>query len=106
AISRRFSRLHDLARLGTGELTRMAQDAGWPEIRALAPDFLRTLPKILPIEIGRLESLADISLPLQPCIRDIWHDHVLFTANDVTGVIDFGAVDMDTPATDIARLLG
>jgi homoserine kinase type II len=45
-------------------------------------------------------------LPLQPCIRDIWHDHVLFTGSRVTGLIDFGAVAIDTPATDIARLLG
>jgi homoserine kinase type II len=43
---------------------------------------------------------------MQPCLRDIWHDHVLFTGNEVTGLVDFGAADIDTPATDIARLLG
>jgi homoserine kinase type II len=30
----------------------------------------------------------------------------LFTGDEVTGIIDFGAVDINTPATDIARLLG
>jgi homoserine kinase type II len=30
---------------------------------------------------------------------------VIYTGNQVTGLIDFGAVDIDTPATDIARLL-
>jgi homoserine kinase type II len=39
-------------------------------------------------------------------IRDIHHDHVLFTGDEVTGLIDFGAMDIDTPLTDIARLVG
>jgi Ser/Thr protein kinase RdoA (MazF antagonist) len=42
----------------------------------------------------------------QPVIRDIWHDHVLFTGDEVTGIVDFGAVSVDTPLTDIARLVG
>lgn len=45
-------------------------------------------------------------LPLQPAIRDIHHDHVLFTRNEVTGLIDFGALRIDTPLADIARLVG
>jgi len=49
---------------------------------------------------------APIQLPLQPAIRDIHHDHVLFTGDEVTGIIDFGAMRIDTPLTDIARLVG
>jgi len=45
-------------------------------------------------------------MPRQVCLRDIWHDHVLFTGERVTGLIDFGALDIDIPAVDIARLLG
>ncbi len=44
--------------------------------------------------------------PIQTCIRDVWHDHILYTGDQVTGVIDFGAVTHDCVAIDLARLLG
>jgi len=53
-----------------------------------------------------LESAAQLRLPLSPAIRDIHHDHVLFTGDEVTGLIDFGALRIDTPLADIARLVG
>ena len=43
-------------------------------------------------------------------LRDVWSDHILFggggNAAAVSGVIDYHAAGIDTPATDIARLLG
>jgi len=45
-------------------------------------------------------------LPLQRCLCDIWHDHVLFEQDAVTGLIDFGALKTDHAAVDLARLLG
>jgi homoserine kinase type II len=39
-------------------------------------------------------------------IRDVHRDHVLFTGDEVTGLIDFGAMKVDTPLTDVARLVG
>ena len=45
-------------------------------------------------------------LPLQPCVCDLWHDHVLFTGDAVTGMIDFGSMKIDHVAVDLARLLG
>ncbi len=43
---------------------------------------------------------------LQPCVCDLWHDHVFFTGSEVTGLIDFGSVKVDHVAVDLARLLG
>ena len=43
---------------------------------------------------------------VQPVLRDIWCDHVLFEADRVSGVIDFHAAGIDTVATDLARLVG
>jgi len=51
-----------------------------------------------------------VEVGLQPVLLDVWSDHVLFGGgNDaaaVSGVIDYHAAGIDTPATDIARLLG
>jgi Ser/Thr protein kinase RdoA (MazF antagonist) len=43
---------------------------------------------------------------LQPCLCDIWHDHVLFDGENVRGLIDYGGVKIDNVAVDLARLLG
>jgi Ser/Thr protein kinase RdoA (MazF antagonist) len=43
---------------------------------------------------------------LQPCLRDIWHDHLLFAGDDISGIVDYGATCVDHRAVDLARLLG
>jgi len=53
-----------------------------------------------------IQPLTGETLPVQPVIRDIWHDHLLFTGDEVTGIVDFGAMQMDNVAVDLARLLG
>jgi Ser/Thr protein kinase RdoA (MazF antagonist) len=101
---------HDkLQRLLHGELDRLATTvAGYhdPEItqrgRRLLEFFRRSGGKVLQL----LDHTAPLKVALQPCIRDIWHDHVLFTGNEVTGLIDFGAMRHDNVACDLARLIG
>lgn len=43
---------------------------------------------------------------LHPCLCDVRTEHVLFTGERVSGLIDFGAAQIDHPAADLARLLG
>jgi homoserine kinase type II len=101
-----LAQLRALSQSGISDLSRAITDTIWPELAPLARQFIAALPIAAQKAIAKLEPLVDIRLPLQPCLRDIWHDHILFIGDELTGIIDFGAVDVDTPATDIARLLG
>jgi Ser/Thr protein kinase RdoA (MazF antagonist) len=89
----------------------------WDELRqglecGLLPDIDRAARAILPplreqaARVGPLLPDPLVRLPLQPAIRDVRREHLLFTNDDVTGFIDFGAMRIDTPLADIARLLG
>jgi len=75
------------------------------ELRArrerLIPLFLEVAPRLL----RHGQAALNQPVPLQPCIRDIHAGHVLFTGDQVTGLIDFDAMRLDTVATDLARLL-
>jgi Ser/Thr protein kinase RdoA (MazF antagonist) len=66
----------------------------------------RSLPSQIDQVPGWLAPWADRHLPLQPCLCDIWHAHVLFQDDAVTGLIDYGSVKVDHVAVDLARLLG
>jgi Ser/Thr protein kinase RdoA (MazF antagonist) len=55
---------------------------------------------------ARIQGYVDFKSLLQPAIRDVHHDHVLFTGEEVSGIVDFGSLRIDTPLADIARLVG
>jgi homoserine kinase type II len=55
---------------------------------------------------SKLSRFTGTVFPVQPVIRDVWHDHVFFTGDQVTGLVDFGAMQIDNVALDLARLLG
>jgi homoserine kinase type II len=62
-------------------------------------------PRLQALEC-QLSPWMECRLPLQPCLCDIWHDHVLFTDEQVSGIIDYGAMKVDQVAVDLARMLG
>ena len=90
-----------MARLRKAVLAKPA--SGWDPI---ATEMVTPMERSLPEVLRRLESFADAALPLQWCLRDVKCDHVLFEGDRVSGLIDFGAADIDSVAVDIARLLG
>jgi Ser/Thr protein kinase RdoA (MazF antagonist) len=106
AVEKRLQRLREFSPTEIAKLEDAIQPAIWPDLAPLARAALKRLPAAIAHARAQLVPFESISFTLQPCIRDIWHDHVLFTGDEVTGLVDFGAADFDTPAGDVARLLG
>ncbi len=81
----------------------------WPPfphpLDSLLPEVFTICRSLTPHVIATLRSLEATPVPLQLCLRDVRADHVLFEGEDVRGIIDFGAVAVDHPAVDLARLL-
>ncbi len=85
---------------------RIAAGGGWPEVRRQATELLRLFRLAATAGAERLEAAAGVRVRLQPCLRDIWSQHVLFVGHRVTALIDFGALRYESVAADVARLLG
>ena len=99
-----------MAGLLAGDFERLRLAVGRQTVRSKL-DIPLTAALQLAAEVGgrllpQLIAACETTLPLQPAIRDIWHDHLLFTGEQVTGIVDYGALRVDTPLTDLARLIG
>jgi len=46
------------------------------------------------------------SVFLQPCLRDARPEHFLFEGDQLSGLVDFGAMAVDSVVGDLARLIG
>jgi Ser/Thr protein kinase RdoA (MazF antagonist) len=104
-VQRRGQLQHWLA----GDAARLAaaiDPQRWPELAARGQRVLRLFDAHAIAAAAQLEHAARLEVPLQVCIRDIWHDHVLFSGDRVHGIIDFGGLGWDNVAMDVARLLG
>ncbi len=106
-------RLDQLAALRSGGLQQIvaAVEAAsasnrWSGLATFAKRIMPLFARPEPAIAEQLAAAARLAVPLQPCIRDVWHDHILFEGDRVSGLIDFGAMRIDSVSCDIARLLG
>ncbi len=102
-------RLTLVRRLQQGELKQLwlaTRTAEASDLRELAFELLEAMGHLLEPVGSYLQKVADTPLPLQWCLRDVRHDHILFQGERVSGLLDFGAVAIDSVAGDLARLLG
>jgi len=104
-------RLERLRALRCGGRARLAtqvreREAQWPELAQRAESLFARFDAAAPVVEPQLERAAARTLPLQPCLRDIWSAHVLYGRDEVTGIVDLGAARIDQVATDVARLTG
>ncbi len=105
ALFRRLDRLHDwqqLVRSGwRPDYTKQPALLAAPAHRALT-----LVERHLPTVSQLVNRWSGSVVPVQPCLCDIWHDHVLFEGDTVSGLIDYGSIKIDHVAVDLARLLG
>lgn len=102
------SRAELLATLQAGKLTQLAAAAPQvadPVLARLMSDVAQRLAEGLPRLAAQCAACANQPLPLQWCLRDVRWEHVLFSGDAVTGLIDWGAASIDTVACDLGRLL-
>lgn len=76
------------------------------ELRELGRELASRFDRMALLIGSKLEFLSRVRFRLQPCLRDLWHDHVLFTGEKVTGLVDPAACRSENIAADLARLLG
>jgi homoserine kinase type II len=104
-------RLALVNRLLAGELSaiRLAAVANrrvMPLLAERTEELFALIAPQMPSLRQRLTETAAIEIALQPCLRDVWHDHVLFQGDRVGGIVDVEAMRIDSVAGDVARLLG
>lgn len=72
----------------------------------LAFEWLRLAKAIAPDVLASVTAACSTSYRLQPCLRDARPEHFLFAGSSLVGLVDFGAMDVETVGADLARLLG
>lgn len=67
--------------------------------------WLEVARKLAPAIREELRVAVARVVPLQPCMRDARPEHFLFEGDRLTGIVDFGAMRVETVAADLARLI-
>jgi len=83
----------------------ISQSAASP-VRDLSLQMLQFIRRGRGKVAEQLQAVRAAIVRLHPCLRDVWHDHLLFTADTVTGVIDPSACRSENVACDLSRLIG
>ena len=100
-------RLAEVEALRLGGLDRLADAIDRRPAGPIAPEARRwiALARRLAPAIGdRLRIEAGRVVPLQPCLRDARPDHFLFEGDRLAGLVDFGAMGVESVAGDLSRL--
>ena len=104
-LNQRLELLDQLVAGEAGRIAIAAEKDAFTDRRNRAHALLEAFTKLAPQIRTDLVEATRMSVMLQPCLRDVWHDHVLFTGDQTTGLVDFGAMREETVVGDVARLL-
>jgi Ser/Thr protein kinase RdoA (MazF antagonist) len=103
-IAERTQQFRELVARGHARLRKAVTDT--PTAHDVAAWRLLHLFLLACPRVEMLLEKASFPAPLQPCIRDVRRDSILFDGDAVSGVLDFGAMRGEHVTADVARLLG
>lgn len=106
AVLRRREMIQRLEQGGLAQLTQAVARWPDPEVHRRGELLLAGFRSARHALAESLELARTLVVDLQPCIRDLWHDHLFFMGEEVSGIVDFGAMQIDHVSVDLARLLG
>lgn len=106
AIIERRKRLDRLIATGFDRIDRACDQRVPIRFREIATRICAHFKSLSATIQRELDSVSAATVPISPCIRDVWHDHLFFEEETISGLVDFGAMRMDSRATDISRLIG
>ena len=99
-------RLAFIEELDAGLFLKISQIGGGDSFGGLGLRICESYLRLAPALKAELIEMSSQAFSQQVCLKDIWHDHLLFEGEKVSGVIDFGAIGFDNVATDVSRLFG
>ena len=105
ALADRLDEAESLIAMELGLMAFAVAHAPSDPVRGLAERWLGMAREGLIAMVDRLRRDGSIELPLQPVLRDARPEHFLFEGDRLTGLVDFGAMGVDSPSVDLARLL-
>jgi Ser/Thr protein kinase RdoA (MazF antagonist) len=106
ALERRWTRASEwMALVGAGWRGPRASGPANP-VASLADRAWRLLARHVSRVPRLLMEWREQAVRLQPCLCDVWHDHLLFEGDTLTGLVDYGGMKIDHVGVDLARMLG
>jgi homoserine kinase type II len=105
-IAERTLKLQALIGGRLAQLRRAIVPDEWPDLASRAHRVIALAETLSRRILPTLEAASQLDVALQPCIRDVWHPHILFVGHTVSGIVDFGSMRPENVAADVARLLG
>ena len=99
-------RLDQLVELSKTIAAIPIKSSKYPALDNLLLQLKQFPPSRLSNYMTAIRQFENCTLPLQPVIRDLRGEHLLFTDDNLTGLIDFDAMQMETIALDLTRSLG
>jgi homoserine kinase type II len=104
-ISRRRDEAASLIAVGFDSLERSLTERSDDPHAPSGREWLTAARTKAGLVLEELTRSAGVVVDCQPCLRDARPEHFLFQGDRVSGLVDFGAMGVDTVAADLGRLL-